>query len=154
MTESDQASALSPSGRYRALKQFGLVVLCAAWALLGTFGHDPWKTEDATAFGVAYEMMERGDVLVPRLAGEPFVDRPPLVYAAAAAAARRSPRSLPMPDAARLAAAVMLGLTMLLLAATAVELQRPRASAGWRCCCSSDRSGCGTARISSRRSSA
>ena len=97
-------------------------MLCAIWALLGTFGHDPWKTEDATAFGIAYEMMQRGDVLVPRLAGEPFVDRPPLVYAAAAAAATVFSPVLPMPDAARLAAAVVLGLTMLLLAASAAEL--------------------------------
>src|SRR5689334_329853 len=81
-TDSDETFALSPSGPYRALKQFALVVLCAIWASLGTFGHDPWKTEDATAFGIAFEMMQRGDVLVPHLAGEPFVDRPPLVYAA------------------------------------------------------------------------
>ena len=113
---------MSPSGPYRALKQFGLVVLCATWALLGTFGHDPWKTEDATAFGIAYEMIERGDVLVPRLAGESFVDRPPLVYAAAAGAARAFSPMLPMPDAARVAAAVVLALTMLLLASSAVEL--------------------------------
>ena len=121
-TDSDQAFALSPSGPYRALKQFGLVLLCAIWALLGTFGHDPWKTEDATAFGIAYEMMQQGDVLVPRLAGEPFVDRPPLVYAAAAAAAAVFSPILPMPDAARLAAAIVLGLTMLLVAASATEL--------------------------------
>lgn len=121
-TDSDHAFALSPSGPYRALKQFGLVVLCATWALLGTFGHDPWKTEDATAFGIAYEMMQRGDILVPRLAGEPFVDRPPLVYAAAAAAATAFAPVLPMPDAARLAAAVVLVLTMLFVGATASEL--------------------------------
>jgi len=124
-TDSDQAFALSPAGPYRALKQFGLVMLCAMWALLGTFGHDPWKTEDATAFGIAYDMMQRGDVLVPRLAGEPFVDRPPLVYAAAAAAATAFSPVLPMPDAARLAAAIVLGLTMLLLAASATELLGP-----------------------------
>ncbi|MEO8305451.1 MAG: hypothetical protein ABI724_15140 [Betaproteobacteria bacterium] len=120
--DSDPGFALSPSGPYRALKEFGLVVLCVVWALLGTFGHDPWKSEDATAFGIAYEMIERGDVLVPRLAGEPFVDRPPLVYAAAAAAASAFSPTLPMPDAARLAAAIVLGMTMLLLSATATEL--------------------------------
>src|SRR6185295_5446665 len=124
-TDSDQAFALSPSGPYRALKQFGLVMLCAIWALLGTFGHDPWKTEDATAFGIAYEMMQDGDVLVPRLAGEPFVERPPLVHAMAAAAATAFSPALPMPDAARLAAAIVLGLTMLLLAASATELLGP-----------------------------
>jgi len=120
--ESDDASAPSPSGRYRALKRFGLVVLCVTWALLGTVGHDPWKTEDATAFGVAYEMLQRGDPLVPRLAGEPFVDRPPLAYAAAAAAAAAFGPLLPLHDAARLTAAVVLALTMLLLGAAAAEL--------------------------------
>ena len=123
--ESDSATAPGASGRHRALKQFGLIVLCAAWALLGTVGHDPWKTEDAAAFGVAYEMLQRGDVLVPHLAGEPFVDRPPLAYAVAAATARLFSPALPMHDAARLACALMLALTMLLLAATAAELQGP-----------------------------
>ena len=124
-TDPDDASAASPSGRYRALKQFGLVVLCAAWALLGTVGHDPWKTEDAIAFGVAYGMMERGDALVPHLAGEPLVDRPPLAYAMAAATGAALSPFLPKHDAARLAAALMLGMTMLLLSATAIELQGP-----------------------------
>ena len=121
-TDTDSTFALSPSGPYRALKQFGLVVLCAIWAVLGTFGHDPWKTEDATAFGIAYEMMQRGDFLVPRLAGEPVVDRPPLVYAAAAASAAAFSSFLPMPDAARLAASAVLALTMLLVGAAATEL--------------------------------
>ncbi len=120
--EADSATALSPSGRYRVLKQFGLVVLCAAWALLGTIGHDPWKSEDATGFGVAYAMMQRGDPLVPYLAGEPFVDRPPLVYAVAAATASVLSPVLPMHDAARLAVALLLALTMVLLAAAATEL--------------------------------
>ena len=83
----DDGSALNPSGRLSALKNFGLVFLCVAWSLLGTVGHDPWKTEDATAFGVAHEMMQRGNAFVLYLAGEPFVDRPPLVYAVAAATA-------------------------------------------------------------------
>jgi 4-amino-4-deoxy-L-arabinose transferase-like glycosyltransferase len=120
-SDSDQTFALSPSGPYRALKQLALVVLCAIWAVLGTFGHDPWKTEDATAFGIAYEMMQSGDVLVPRLAGE-AIDRPPLVYAAAAASATALSPLLPMPDAARLAAALVLALTMLLVGAAATEL--------------------------------
>jgi len=121
--DSEQSFALSPSGPLRPLKEFGLVVLCATWALLGVFGHDPWKTEDATTFGIAYEMIDRGDFLVPRLAGERFVDYPPLVYVAAAAAAEALAPVLPMPDAARLAAAIVVVLTMLLLGATAVELQ-------------------------------
>ena len=121
-TESDDATAFGPSGRFGGLKQFGLVVLCAAWVLLGTVGHDPWKTQDATAFGVTLEMMARSDALVPHLAGEPVVDNPPLVYLVAAGAGAALSPLLPLHDAARLASALILALTLLLLAATATEL--------------------------------
>ncbi len=47
--------------QYRALKQAGLVLLCAAWILLGLFGHDPWKPDDATTFGIAHDMLQHGD---------------------------------------------------------------------------------------------
>ena len=53
----------------------------------------------------ATKCMQRGDLLTPNLAGEPFVDRPPLVYALAAADRQRSRRgSCRAHDAARLAA--------------------------------------------------
>jgi len=118
----DDTTTLSPSGPYRGLKQLGLVLLCGAWVLLGLVGHDPWKTEDATTFGVAWGMMQTGDWLVPTLAGEPFIDRPPLAYAAAALFGQAFAGVLPAHDAARLAAGAMLALTLLLLAATAREL--------------------------------
>ena len=73
-----------PRDRYRAYKQLGLFLLCTAWAGLGIVGRDPWKTEDATAFGVAWGMMNGGSMLAPSLAGEPYIDRPPLVHALAA----------------------------------------------------------------------
>ncbi len=115
-------AALSPSGPYRWLKQMGLVVLCGAWVALGLVGHDPWKTEDATAFGVAWGMMQSGDWLAPTLAGEPYVDRPPLVYATGALFGKALAPMLPPHDAARIAVGVMLALTLMLLAATAREL--------------------------------
>jgi 4-amino-4-deoxy-L-arabinose transferase-like glycosyltransferase len=116
------SAELSPSGKYRALKQFGLVVLCGAWVLLGLVGHDPWKTEDATAFGIVYEMIQGGDLITPNLTGEPFIDRPPLVYGLAAATAATFEGMLAPHDAARLAAGLLLGLTLLVLSATAREL--------------------------------
>ena len=123
VAEAMQDSAeLSPSGKYRSLKQFGLVVLCGAWVVLGLVGHDPWKTEDATAFGIVYEMTQGGDLITPNLAGEPFIDRPPLVYGLAAATAAAFSGVLAPPDAARLAAGLLLALTLAVLAATAREL--------------------------------
>ncbi len=113
---------LSPSGPWRALKQFGLVSLCGAWVVLGLVGHDPWKSDDATTFGIAWEMMRGGSVLAPTLAGEPYVDRPPLVHAAAAlSGALFSPPLAPY-DAARLAVGAILALTLAFVSLAAVEL--------------------------------
>ncbi len=116
------SDSAGPSGPYRRWKVAGLVVLCAAWIVLGLVGHDPWKTEDATSFGIAWGMMQSGDWLVPTLAGEPYVDRPPLAYMAAALFGHLLSPVLPPHDAARIAAGAMLALTLALLAATAVEL--------------------------------
>jgi 4-amino-4-deoxy-L-arabinose transferase-like glycosyltransferase len=107
---------------YWRLKQAGLVLLCATWIALGLFGHDPWKTEDAAAFGVAYDMMRTGDWLQPTLAGEPYIERPPLAYTAAALTGWLAGGLLPAHDAARLAAGAALALTLVFLAAAGREL--------------------------------
>lgn len=117
-----EASDLSPSGKYRAFKQAGLVLLCAAWILLGLFGHDPWKPDDATTFGVARDVLRNGDWLAPQLAGAPLVERPPLFYALAAASAAALRPVLAMHDGARVANALCLGLTLWLLALAGQEL--------------------------------
>jgi 4-amino-4-deoxy-L-arabinose transferase-like glycosyltransferase len=116
----------SPSGPYRALKQAGLVLLFAAWALLGVVGHDPWKTEDATAFGVAWDMMQSGNLLVPTLAGEPYLRNPPLIHALAALSGRLFSGSLAVHDAARLTASFLLGLTLVALTGAGLELNGRR----------------------------
>ncbi len=118
-------SDLSPSGRYRALKQAGLVLLCAAWILLGLFGHDPWKPDDATTFGVAHDILSSGDWVAPQLAGAPAAARPPLFYALAAASAATLDPLLALHDGARAANALCLGLTLWLLALAGRELYGP-----------------------------
>ena len=118
----DDDTTLSPSGPYRSLKQLGLVVLCGAWVVLGLIGHDPWKTEDATSFGIVHEMLHGGDYLTPNLAGEPFVDRPPLVYALGTLTGALTRSFLPEHDAARLAVGLLLALTLYMLAETGREL--------------------------------
>jgi 4-amino-4-deoxy-L-arabinose transferase-like glycosyltransferase len=114
--------AVSPSGPWRAFKQFGLVLLCAAWVCMGLVGHDPWKTEDATSIGVASEMAKRGDVLVPILAGEPYLARPPLIYAAGALAIKALSPPLQRHNAARLVAGIALALILLVTAQASREL--------------------------------
>jgi 4-amino-4-deoxy-L-arabinose transferase-like glycosyltransferase len=118
----ETASELSPSGPYRAYKQLGLVLLCAGWILLGLFGHDPWKTDDALSFGIAYDILKSGDWIVPHVAGVATPERAPLFYALAAACAWAFGGLLTLHDAARLAVAFCLGLTLWLLALTGREL--------------------------------
>ena len=113
---------VSPSAPYRALIQIGYFLLCAAWVVLGLAGHDPWKTEDAVSIGVAFEMTQHGDYVVPKNAGEPDVARPPLIYAAAALAINALAPPLKAHNAARLFAGVMLALMLLLAALASREL--------------------------------
>ena len=117
-----EASSLSPGGRYRALKQAGLVLLCAAWILLGLFGHDPWKPDDATTFGVAHDVLSNDDWVAPQLAGAPAAVRPPLFYALAASSAAALRPWLALHNGARVANGLCLGLTLWLLSLAGREL--------------------------------
>ena len=122
IAEAGNPGRLSPSAPYLAYKQAGLVLLCVAWIGLGLFGHDPWKPDDATSFGVTLEMLKHGDWVVPHLAGAALPDRPPLFYALAAASATAFGGLMPAHDAARIAIAACLALTLWLLALTGREL--------------------------------
>ena len=122
LNRADSAAELSPSGPYRALKQAGLVLLCTAWIAIGLIGHDPWKPDDATSFGIAYDMLRQGDWIVPQVAGTPAPERPPLVYAFSAATARLFEGFLPLHDGARVALGLCLATTLWLLALAGREL--------------------------------
>ncbi len=113
---------VSPSGPLRAFKQFGLVLLCAAWVAMGLVGHDPWKTEDATSIGVAFEMANRGDIVLPILAGEPYLARPPLIYAMGALAIKAFSPPLERHNAARLVVGLALAVILLVTAQASREL--------------------------------
>ena len=93
-------------------KQAGLLLLAAAWIALGLAGHDPWKFDDATTFGVAWEMAQRGDYVVPHLAGEIHLLHPPLVPALAALTLHLLP-PLPSRSMPRASSPVRLALMLL-----------------------------------------
>jgi 4-amino-4-deoxy-L-arabinose transferase-like glycosyltransferase len=114
---------------YRAWKRAGLLLLTFAWIALGLAGHDPWKSEDATTFGVAWEMNQRSDYVVPRLAGEVYLPRPPLVPAIAAFTQDLLSPPLEPYNAARIAAGALLSLTLLFSGLAAGEL--PGAPVRW-----------------------
>jgi 4-amino-4-deoxy-L-arabinose transferase-like glycosyltransferase len=120
--EAVDPEAVSPSAPFRAVKQFGLVLLCAAWVALGIAGHDPWKTEDATSIGVAVEMAEHNDFVVPTLGAEPYLPHPPLAYMGGAVSLDLFSPPLTPHNAARVVAGVALALILLATAYASREL--------------------------------
>jgi len=92
-----------------------LGLLCLVWVGTGLIGHDPWKPDDAFSFGVIYSMLHNGDWLVPTLAGEPFMDKPPLYYWTAALFAKLFSPALPLHDGARIASGFYTALTLLFI---------------------------------------
>ncbi len=107
-------------------RNFLVVLLCIAWILPGLVAHDPWKPDEAHTFGVVYEILNGGSWLVPALAGEPYLEDPPLFHLTAAASAWLFSAVLPLHDAARLATGLWMALTLLFMAGAARELNGRR----------------------------
>ncbi len=99
-----------------------IALLCLAWIVPGLIGHDPWKSDEATTFGVVYEILRGGSWITSSLAGEPFVDEPPLYYLTAAATAWLTSAFLPLHDGARLATGLFMALTFLCCGLASREL--------------------------------
>ncbi|OIR16692.1 undecaprenyl phosphate-alpha-4-amino-4-deoxy-L-arabinose arabinosyl transferase [mine drainage metagenome] len=104
------------------LKAGFLFLLCAAWLLTGLFGHDPWKPDEAYSFGLIYHIIQNHDWIVPTLAGEPYLDKPPLYYWTAALFAKTLAPLLPLHDGARLATGFYTALTLLFVGLSGREL--------------------------------
>jgi 4-amino-4-deoxy-L-arabinose transferase-like glycosyltransferase len=103
-----------------------VALFCLAWILPGLVGHDPWKPDEAYSFGVVYEMLRGSSWVVPALAGEPFLDKPPLAYLVAAAFAQIFSSVLPLHDGARLATGFWMALTFGFMAVAGRELYGTR----------------------------
>ncbi len=86
-----------------------LCLIVLAFVAPGLVGHDPWKAFDAIALEAAHQMHLTGDWLVPRIAGQPWLDDPPFYHWLALAFGMALGWLLPFHDAARLAS----GLCML-----------------------------------------
>jgi len=113
---SDQESRITQT------KALFLAFLCAVWVLTGLVGHDPWKSEDAHSFGLIYHILQSNDWLVPVIAGEPYLDKPPLFYMTAAVFAKLFSPLFPLHDAARLASGFYTFFTLLFTGLAGREL--------------------------------
>lgn len=97
-------------------------LFCLAWIVPGLIGHDPWKPDEGYSFGLVYELLKGGSWVVPTLAGEPFMEKPPLMYLTAAATASLFSPLLPLHDGARLASGLCMGLACLFVGLAGREL--------------------------------
>ena len=96
-----------------------LIALALAFVAPGLVGHDPWRAFDVIAIEIVQQMDLTGDWTVPRLAGQPWLDDPPLYHWLALAFAKAFAWLLGFHNAVRLASGmlVMAALWFLYLAA-------------------------------------
>ncbi len=85
-----------------------LLLMVAAFALPGLTVHDPWKPFDVIGVEIVHQMHLTGDWLVPRVAGEPWMEDPPLYHWAALAFAKLLGGLMQFHNAARLASGAFL----------------------------------------------
>lgn len=103
------ADGVANSASGAGLWPYTLLVLIFVFA--GLAGHDPWKADEAYVFGVVQHMLESSDWVVPTLAGEPFMEKPPLFYWVASAFAHIFSGWLPLHDGARMASGFFMLIT-------------------------------------------
>src|SRR2546421_12155076 len=126
MTDDALRGRIAYDGTRTPLKTVLFVIVCLAWLLPGLVGHDPWKSDEAVIFGAVSEMLRSGDWINFRVAGEPFLEKPPLFLLSAAALAKGRGALLPLHDAARLATGLYMALTLAFVSAASVELMGER----------------------------
>lgn len=98
------------------------ITIFICWLLPGLVGHEPWKPDEAYTFGLIRHIAQTGDWVVPTLAGEPFMEKPPLYFIVAAFFLRLFSPLVGEPDAARLTTGLFIVITCYAIALTAREL--------------------------------
>jgi 4-amino-4-deoxy-L-arabinose transferase-like glycosyltransferase len=99
-----------------------LLLLFVLWITPGLFGRDPWKADEPYSFGVVSEMIRTGDLVMPSLTGELFLEKPPVFFITASLFGWLLSPPLELYDAARIATALFMFLAILFLALAAREL--------------------------------
>lgn len=99
-----------------------LVALFLAWMLPGTIGREPWKSDEPYTMGLVHHMAQSGDLVVPMLGGEPFLQKPPVFFVTATAFVKLLSPTVPAHVAARGAALLFNALTLVFIGLAAREL--------------------------------
>ena len=110
------AAAAALRGSHATARRIPLalvITLALAYMLPGLIGHDPWKQDEAYIFSSVYHMLQTGDWVVPYVAGEPFMEKPPLFHLVAAALAALMSPLLTLHDGARLASGLFVAVVLI-----------------------------------------
>jgi 4-amino-4-deoxy-L-arabinose transferase-like glycosyltransferase len=99
-----------------------LALLFVLWIVPGIVARDPWKADEPYSFGIVQDMIRTGDVIVPTLTGELFMEKPPLFFATAALFGRVFSPPLDPFFATRLATVFFMFLALVFVGLTASEL--------------------------------
>ncbi len=113
------------------ITRWGLLALFASYIVFGTFGHDPWKSEDAVHIAIIRDFLTGGNWLIPSIAGQHWPDAEPLYHWIGAIFASMTQNFLVFHDAARLTSALFTSLFLLLLAAASRQFNRQDESIAW-----------------------
>ncbi len=99
------------------------LLLALGISFAGVFSHALWTPDEPTGAVVGLNMVRSGDFVLPRLGGEPFLEKPPLYWWVQAAAYQ----AFGAADwVARLPSALFMTLTLLLVYAATVRLEGPK----------------------------
>lgn len=63
-----------------SLRKTLIIALMITVALAGIMDHDLWTPDEPREAAIALSMSRSGNLIVPELAGQPFVEKPPLFY--------------------------------------------------------------------------
>jgi len=98
------------------------ILLIAAWILPGTIGRTPWKADEAYTYGLIQHITDTGDWVVPELGGEPFMQKPPLMFITAAICGKLFGGLMGLDTAYRLSVVIFQILTLAALGLAGREL--------------------------------
>ena len=72
------------SVKYPFLNELICLLTVVAVGFTGILGHDLWTPDEPRVAAIVLEMARTGNFVIPHLAGVPFIEKPPLYFAAAA----------------------------------------------------------------------
>ncbi len=92
-----------------------LILLCIIWVTMGIFGHQPWKPYEASSVSIIKNMLDQQLWLTATSASQTSLESPPLFYWSAALFGQLLSPILSLHDAARVASAFWMSLTLLVV---------------------------------------